>query len=388
MSENSALITQKKSKIVISPLIKWPGGKSGELNIILNNLPNQINNYYEPFLGGGAVYFSLDSSIPSYVNDISTDLIDFYRCISKEDALFFSTLNNINIVWESLEDFVSNNCNELVDIYSDFRTSSNPIEFYSSRIDSYLSGKVDSILNLISSSFDYNADLFIYEFTNRFLQKLRRMKKVEDSRGLMPLSDIRNNIEGSFKSSFYYYLRHIYNHRKDYKIPISINSAIFYFIREHAYASMFRFNKQGHFNVPYGGISYNRKDFSRKVQKLSTQKLMDRFRYTTFESLDFIDFLKMYPPAENDFIFFDPPYDSDFSEYDQNSFTQSDQERLSDYIIHECLGKFMLIIKSTDFILSLYNNSGLNINAYDKKYLWTIKERNNRDTTHLIITNY
>ena len=39
------------------PFVKLAGGKEKELNIILENLPNQINNFYEPFVGGGAVFF-------------------------------------------------------------------------------------------------------------------------------------------------------------------------------------------------------------------------------------------------------------------------------------------------------------------------------------------
>ena len=45
----------------LSPLIKYPGGKEKELNYIIPALPTKINNYYEPFVGGGAVYFAIDS---------------------------------------------------------------------------------------------------------------------------------------------------------------------------------------------------------------------------------------------------------------------------------------------------------------------------------------
>jgi len=48
----------------------------------------------------------------------------------------------------------------------------------------------------------------------------------------------------------------------------------------------------------------------------------------------------------------------------------------------------MLVIKSTDFIRSLYFDKGVNIKEFDKKYLWTIKERNVRDVVHLMVSNY
>ncbi|CAC9299577.1 MULTISPECIES: DNA adenine methylase [Staphylococcus] len=45
----------------LRPLLKYPGGKERELNHINDALPSIINNYYEPFLGGGAVYFNINA---------------------------------------------------------------------------------------------------------------------------------------------------------------------------------------------------------------------------------------------------------------------------------------------------------------------------------------
>ena len=44
----------------LQPLIKWAGGKEQELDKIIPNLPKKINKYYEPFIGGGALYFYLN----------------------------------------------------------------------------------------------------------------------------------------------------------------------------------------------------------------------------------------------------------------------------------------------------------------------------------------
>lgn len=52
------------------PLIKYPGGKEKELNYIIPALPAKIDNYYEPFVGGGAVYFAIDAK-KYYINDKS-----------------------------------------------------------------------------------------------------------------------------------------------------------------------------------------------------------------------------------------------------------------------------------------------------------------------------
>ena len=89
------------------------------------------------------------------------------------------------------------------------------------------------------------------------------MKKIELERKEMSELDIMDNIECAFKSAYYMYFRYLYNNRKKLKISDEFYCAVFYFVRDYCYASMFRYNANGEFNVPYGGISYNRKDFNR-----------------------------------------------------------------------------------------------------------------------------
>lgn len=64
------------------------------------------------------------------------------------------------------------------------------------------------------------------------------------------------------------------------------------------------------------------------------------------------------------------------------------QERLAHCLIEHCRAKFMLVIKNTPAILNLYSHAGFKISAFDKKYLVSFQDRNNRAAEHLIITNY
>ncbi len=59
------------------PIIKWAGGKRRLLPAILEVAPSKFSNYFEPFLGGGAVFFSLlpDSAT---LSDTNTELIQMY----------------------------------------------------------------------------------------------------------------------------------------------------------------------------------------------------------------------------------------------------------------------------------------------------------------------
>ena len=79
-------ITPKAQRL--SPLLKYPGGKEKELKYIIPNLPPHTIRYFEPFVGGGAVYFSLDCDA-YYINDKSTELIYLYEMIASQNTDFF-----------------------------------------------------------------------------------------------------------------------------------------------------------------------------------------------------------------------------------------------------------------------------------------------------------
>lgn len=88
------------------PFIKWPGGKERELQYILPNLPQNINNYVEPFLGGGAVYLAMQEENINgeyIVNDLSSELIDIYECVKNEDVLFFHQLEVIDTEFKRMK---------------------------------------------------------------------------------------------------------------------------------------------------------------------------------------------------------------------------------------------------------------------------------------------
>ena len=62
------------------PFLKWAGGKSKLIQQYIPHLNQEFNNYYEPFLGGGAVFFHL---LPksAVLTDINPELINVYRCV-------------------------------------------------------------------------------------------------------------------------------------------------------------------------------------------------------------------------------------------------------------------------------------------------------------------
>lgn len=370
------------------PILKWAGGKEQELKYIIPNLPEKFKNYYEPFVGGGAVYTALQAD-KYFINDKSEELISLYRSITNGDrTLFFRALDEIIHNWDLLTLVAKKNDIFFIETYKKY--SNNKIEETKLKdiLFEFILKHADQFNGMFSSMFNFNIENFIKEIKINLIRKIKRMKQLEKEKYLLPDNDILDNIETALKSAFYMHFRHIYNNTEKYKINNAFKSAIFLFIRNFAYSGMFRYNSKGDFNVPYGGIAYNNKNFSKKVEYLKTKELKSLLDNTIIENLDFEDFFEQHIPENNDFVFLDPPYDSEFSTYAQNEFTKKDQVRLANYLIKKCKGKWMMIIKNTDFIFELYKNKGLNIQSFDKKYLVNFMNRNDKDVEHLLITNY
>lgn len=347
---------QKSLNRIMRPLIKYPGGKEKEIKIIAPRLPRNIENYYEPFFGGGAVFFALMPGKKKFINDISCDLANFYTCIKLQNEDFFKELIHWNDLWKQASLEAQGNLPHLIEL---FENGEDP-----DLVD-------DEVNEIVNSKF------------------VHIRKKAVETGSVSAFSD---NIEASFKQALFVKARKAYNQRQDYD---GVKAALFVLMRQYGFSGMFRYNAAGEFNIPYGGVAYNDKYLDERIRLMRSDIVIDAFEKTTIGNADFYSFMREYPPRKDDFVFVDPPYDTEFSSYDNNCFGREDQQRLSDYLINECEGNWMLVIKATDFIRSLYpeestcaNGGQVFIFEFDKKYDVCIRGRNNQNCEHLVITNY
>lgn len=384
-------ITPKQHKL--SPLLKYPGGKEKELSYILPILPTNAKNYYEPFVGGGAVYFALDAE-RYFLNDRSEELIALYRAVQDQDAEFFDKLEQIDHNWRVIENVVLDHSTEISQIYYRFKNGMVDRSKLHDTVSSFVLHNASEFNGLLSSDFNVGIQNFVNELIKSFKNKIIRMSELEKEKGELSKEDLLSNIECAFKSAFYMHFRYLYNNSEELGLSHAFYTAIYYYIREFCYSSMFRYNSNGGFNVPYGGISYNRKYLAKKIEYLKDTELQKQLERTEISCADFHDFLKEHRPETDDLMFLDPPYDTEFSTYAKNIFDKNDQERLAEYLKKECDCYFMLIIKNTDFIMSLYKDAvdkhgrRINISRFDKRYFVSFQNRNNKEAEHLIITNY
>ena len=88
------------NNVKVAPFLKWAGGKRQLLNQIKERMPKEYNDYYEPFIGGGAVLFELQPE-KATINDINISLINVYRQVKDNTEEFIELVKKLDSeMWE------------------------------------------------------------------------------------------------------------------------------------------------------------------------------------------------------------------------------------------------------------------------------------------------
>jgi len=73
-------VVLEKLKEETYPIVKWVGGKRQLMFELLKNMPKSYNRYFEPFIGGGALFFELQPD-NAYISDSNEELINLYLVV-------------------------------------------------------------------------------------------------------------------------------------------------------------------------------------------------------------------------------------------------------------------------------------------------------------------
>jgi DNA adenine methylase len=374
------------------PLLKWPGGKRDELPMLRPLYPaaGLYERFVEPFAGGAASFWDLEPDA-GWLNDINLPLISLYRMLGTSDKDFASELRLLVAARTELAERASSLARAVLEDGAWHALVADPAREISrtdiqEQVLTWNSPLMDGVA--MGQVANWGAAEQLDERLMRAMaDKLARIGRKVRQGVEWAAEDIINQAATGLHAGLYTFLR------DDVDPPMGSarHTALFIYEREFAYGGMFRYNKQGRFNIPYGGASYNSKDFSRKVERLLSAEVRDQLARTR---LTLGDFDQVAPETNaDDFVFLDPPYDSDFTDYAGHEFASSDQARLARYV-HETKARVMVVIARTDLIDSLYKagaatgRSPLRIVDYEKQYSYNVRGRNDRDVTHLAIMNY
>jgi DNA adenine methylase len=130
-------------------------------------------------------------------------------------------------------------------------------------------------------------------------------------------------------------------------------ASLFYYLNRTGYNGLCRFNSRGEFNVPFGRyrtIGYL-PDFS---------AYRDAFANWTFTTGDVEDV----PLDRDDFVYADPPYDVEFTQYSQGGFSWVDQERTA-LALSRHRGPVVLVNQATERVEDLFRKLGYTVDFMD-----------------------
>jgi len=161
------------------------------------------------------------------------------------------------------------------------------------------------------------------------------------------------------EEAYYYRVREQDRDREQYERLTAIQRASrVIYLNKTCYNGLFRVNKAGEFNTPFGG--YARPNIVNEAVLRAVSDYFNRARIT-FTSLDFEEALKGVKCG--DFVYLDPPYDpvsdtASFTGYDRGGFDREEQKRLKRTCdrLHKRGAKFILSNSATEFIKDLYKS--------------------------------
>ena len=341
-----------------TPFVKWVGGKSQLAGIIQGRLPTKINRYYEPFVGGGAIFFNLQDaglieSHESFLSDINLNLLDTYITVRDDVGTLITRL-------EQLKKQIDTNFNMLRNML---------IRDYKNELINEYKAYLKKQKNLIQAKLGSPPN-------PAFVQKLSDLQDEFNETNLLFFS--RKMIFDELKNA---------DRSPDFKIWSALDRATrFIFLNKTGFNGVYRENSKGHFNTPFGDQKNPNicdKNNSIKCNEALQGVSIDNRFYCEIEN----------DLQEGDFVYFDPPYvplssTSNFTGYTANSFDMDEQGRLRDMCIRlDKKGiKFMQSNSNAKSVKEFYED--FTIEEVDATRLINSDASSRGNVKEVIITNY
>ena len=276
-SDEAALDRRKAT-----PFVKWVGGKRSIMGQLRNRLPREYGGYWEPFVGGGALFFELADELKSaHLSDLNMDLILAYKAIQQDP------------------------------------------------------------------------------------EKLIELLREHDRRN----------------SSDYFYAVRALNEPSD---PFEVAARILY-LNKTCFNGLWRVNKKGHFNAPYGDNANPNIVQAENIWACHLALQQATLRYGGYDRIN---------PAEGDFVYFDPPYhpttEGSFTSYATSGFSEKNQAELAEFAtrLHKRGVKIMLSNSNTSYIRELFKSKLFKIDVVDAPRLVNCKPGGRGAVEEVIVTNY
>jgi len=315
----------------MKPFFKWSGGKRKEIKRVLKYMPSSYSTYYEPFVGGGAVWLHLEPD-RSVINDSYPDVINFLSVLKSSTEKFSKEIESLSLSY-------NNKVKELP------------------------------------------ANLELEKQVSQRKEELKRLKEANPAEYKIKKTELVV-LSRELKKDFQKIAdEHYYKYRDSEAISDYDKAIRFYILRQLSFSGMLRFSSGGNFNVPFGWYK------SLKKIEEDVPDIKKVLGNTTLLSGDWYEAVKT--ATKDDFVFLDPPYTRKFTKYHPNGeFLQEEHEKLAKWF-SETEAQVMIIINKDEFTGNLYEDYIKE--EYGHKYSIQYRDRMKEadsNAVHILATNY
>jgi site-specific DNA-adenine methylase len=247
------------------PLLKWVGGKTHILDVLIKYFPKKIKNYHEIFVGGGSVllhylsaleegHFSLKGKIYAY--DLNEPLIALYRNIQSNHLLLYNAVLILREEYFSCDYQRNSALPRIVPVCQRYARATAGV----SAIPAFRYGRH---ARLSDSNRIACAREGQYEgWSNANAPRGDKDGSLQSTAGEVPVQSVapiqainrvpKNKVEAmQHKENYFYWVRSQYNKLSDLEKKSIQGSAMFLFLNKTCFRGLFRLGPNG-FNVPYG----------------------------------------------------------------------------------------------------------------------------------------
>lgn len=343
------------------PFLKWAGGKNQLIQQYISHFPQNFQNYYEPFLGGGAVFFHLQGAnlvlpdtprlpVASAVSSLPRHSPatcrgrgrggDMSRVSAHEEAAKAS----LDVSREPARRAGAISRDQQLRVQHAFLSDINP-----DLINTYIivRDELDELINLLQTHQIRHSNEYYYQM---------RSNKVISDLGHKKLSPVER-------------------------------AARFIYLNKTCFNGLYRENSKGEFNVPIGRYKNPAICNEDLLHAVSSALKLAQIAVRPFESV--LDFAS----SEHDFVYFDPPYHplsqtSNFTAYSRYSFNENDQVRLRDIYAELALAGVKVMLSNSDCSLIRELYAPFNIHEISASRAINSDAKKRGKITELLITSY
>jgi DNA adenine methylase len=156
-----------------------------------------FDDYYEPFVGGGAVFFSIQSQ-RKFINDKSSELYNLYKMVARQDKEFFCAFDILLRGWQRVSEIIAQRALYLINLYKAYSLGECSSEEIELKLLEFIQHHSEEFKEMFEVFFDKDTENFVQELKRNLISKTRRMKILEGKKWRLPENDIIENLESAF----------------------------------------------------------------------------------------------------------------------------------------------------------------------------------------------